>query len=1180
MEPILDSITKLVENLPPTLSEDNLQNINLESFLQQLKFNSRYLNLCQLFSHLHPDNSNGDERKIQFNCFLLKVTLDIMVKRQMFHIDLSNTENFNLESLYTTILNQLCSDEHFLKTGIELLSLVAKFDSSILNHSCIVDIFRYSIPVIGSNEEKLHYQRQLLTNLFNQSVQCRSLLRFHELFIEATSNLERIDCHDLGYEFNRLYSTNIFILTIKNSIDIWELFLKSYSSKNYFLIFLFGKFLSHIKINDDRWNKKQLISLVDKSENLVNKLKDERLLSIFYPLACIKYLLFQKYSDIFSDVNVQQHELYDQSYLFTQTKLAKWKTLEDSFDSLQHDTQILLIKMNVLKFQFIKLAAKDYCGFSKWNSSLHSILVKILANPRLICFDILYSILNDLNYKDLTTLMDYLFQHLIVEERINLEIVNLFSQSNTWENGPLQSIFITSFLKMLSQLLEKSKKRKLSNDDNIEPDMWSHLIGNEKVWAKHYFTIPNSASKEEKIYSILQETSVCFQNLTSESTVKCTNFNVLLQLLKFFNNSVPLEHLYPINQLRSILALSYLILSLKQSDQNEIAQLHSQFFQINLRIWDSVRSIWLFDFIEPNTYIFQILVKVQSGLDEEGFKLFSCLIANMFRIFDCPRSLRNVSKLIEQLFGSASTQIIKMDYIFTCLTLILQNNTNFLNKLQSRENLSEHVDGFELIGKNITSFIYKNIRLYIDESETELGNADSSEFLIQGLTKLFQYRVISDSHTTDCTMKTKWKKLLVRFISISLKNLDDPVNLKSSFIDFLRVIVENRNKLQSTLPDDLIPQVWSKIVQLEIVTDTELSNRSSKFQKKISSSSQWKKIYQEENLNGKFIDLSNELLSATAIHFSTQLDSYENLLTKISSLLNSIAESSTVEEFKGIINSCIESINRCTLVRSVFILNLLERLLESSNISVEKANILADNCCRTLTCFINLLLWCNKPEYRNDQLIQTKIRLKTIESSRQLLRILLAHDRLRNEHLFLIFNLCSESSIIILSNGNDLFPSMFQCLNNILFELIMRRPYLATFYISPLMCQLTSMLISLMTNSVETNFLNATDQYKLLMENCGKCFAQTLTQLANIGDDFKPYALHLIAIYLEQTPNHTVINFVRKHLQIGIYNLINLFVSDQSAMESFYGRLSQTSRELLKISLDQYERYHRFKGFV
>lgn len=78
MEPILDSITKLVENLPPTLSEDNLQNINLESFLQQLKFNSRYLNLCQLFSHLHPDNSNGDERKIQFNCFLLKVVLRIL----------------------------------------------------------------------------------------------------------------------------------------------------------------------------------------------------------------------------------------------------------------------------------------------------------------------------------------------------------------------------------------------------------------------------------------------------------------------------------------------------------------------------------------------------------------------------------------------------------------------------------------------------------------------------------------------------------------------------------------------------------------------------------------------------------------------------------------------------------------------------------------------------------------------------------------------------------------------------------------------------------------------------------------------------------------------------------------------------------------------------------------------
>lgn len=1005
----------------------------------------------------------------------------------------------------------------------------------------------------------------------------RDLYQFHECFILATNDQKAEDV-SFDDEFIRLYGEKIFSINIKSAFKIWQLFLDNFQYGKYELFKLFGMFLSHIKLLDgqNELNKASLEQLIQKTNELLCDftIKDQHVLTIYHPLLCFIFLLktFDNSDKTEKEVSPSLHDMSD---LFEKTNSKQWQYFYEQFDVLQLNHQLPYVKMMVIKYRLTKLISGSHeCMDS--DGQLVEVLEKVTSNTGLIRCEILHAIIPQLNHQNLKYLLEHLVDSFVdsdSDEECQRQISQVFSLSSTWENGNFQTVFVTSLLKKIMSSVV-CNKRKSSEDDTASPlsVILQNLVAKEKLWVKNATITPDSNnSKHEPILALIKTACATFLAASNESIeLDVTKGRCLLKLVDLILTSVPLKHLQPLNQLRTILALSTLLVGLKLKGKEQ-AKFVDQFVAINQRIWDSIRSIWLFDFLPPSEYIYAMLCQLQSSLDNRCYVLFNFYIGNIFKLFDLEKSHQNVSTLVDVL--SRNEGHVKVEYVFMVQSMILRNNAQFSKKLENNSKFASHVQQFEQIGANVSTLIYKNIKVYLESSDA-FERLDS-EFVVEGLTKLFEYKVFSSiSQADEVNLKTKWRKLLTRFISISLDNLSSG-NVNKSFVNFLQVVVQNRDKLQFTLSDNFVLDLWSKVA---LVIDMETLQEE--LNSKLSSSSHWRKVFEKAKVHRKFSQLYQECMESNKEHLSENIESYRSLLDTFRPLITSMAQSASAPEFTQMIVSCAEMLSQSSMARSGFAIQLLLQLLQAP-LDSQKCRVLSDNFTTILSSLMNLLLLANKPEFKSEPQVQQHVRLGALKLTRDLLSRLTGAGLLSNSHLFLAYNLCAESGLVQCSSSSSdlsLFSDLFLALNDLLFDLNMRRPHLVIFSMCSQLNLLCTMLVSLLRSSDEANLVNATDQEKLSLEKCSKSFAHTLTQLCN-EEDFKPYALHLIAHYLQHSPHYSVVYFVKKNLTAAIFNLVDL-VKDKEAIERLYSRLNQGSREILKLLLEHYDKYHRFKGYV
>ena len=1109
-------------------------------------------------------SSFGNDSKIYFQLEILKTVLKIFVNNYAVFGD-------NLVD-FSKLLDILLQNFDLMKyLTLELFVASFKLDNSLTSNDKVPQVLK--IAICESDEshdaELIHKKKSLMLTLLNIFSLKKKVLQFHKWFHLATESVvdKQVVFHK---EFDSLYSETIFQLHFNQTLEIWNFFIESFSALNISHIHLFSKFLLHIRVLDSRhdFDHGRLAKMLNCTMKLVEniKLKNIHFLQIYHSIACLKYLL--KSHDYNSEQsNVEQPtNILDLSILFPDTTFKQWEKIFKNFNNLDHSTKIVLIKLLIIHYKYCKSI-----NLEQSSDILLDVVSKITSDESLIIYELLSFIISELDCSQMTVLMNYLFENLFDKEsnQVNNSIEILYCNSLVWENINFHTIFVTCFIKKLS-VLTRNHKRKLNEDVTIDglDNVLLDLSLKEKQWIKYGQTAfdINSSVNKEKLAKSIDCSSKSIQIRDDRQTLGKQNSKLLLSLLKMFNHCVPLEYLSPINQLRSVITLTVLITfyDLKTNFGSDLVDL---FVQISLRLWNSVRRIWLFDFVPPSDYIYTLLYYLQSKLDNRCYLLFNKFVENLYRLSDCEKSCQNVNCLLDLL--TRNKHPISVDAVLMLQTIILKNNSQFMHKFDKNDNFKLQKNLFETISGNVSSEIYRNIKVFIEQ--TENMEQSDSVFVIEGFTKLFEYKIFQNISNGEETVvfKTKWKKLLSKFIAISNENICSE-QINGSLVHFLKVVINNSNKLDNTLPENFLLDLWFRLIELSF-------HKVCRSLKKYSSESYWHKTYTDQSFHEKLSQFSKDAFQYDAATMSNLMDQYLQLFESIESLITPIIISSSEEEFNTILSSCITMLSRSDLLRSVFVVKIFNRI-SNSTLTLPKVEILNSNYSILMTSLMNIMNNVNNAHNVDNARIQLTIKVTILQSTKSLLTHLIDHNLLSNSHLFLTYNICIESSLPKYCANIEIFSSLFLIINGIVNEIITKRPHLAIFSMCTQINIINMLLVTLLTVSNESSLEDASHSDKAQLENCSKNFTFTLTQLANI-EDFKPFVLHLIASYLQQSQTVSLIPLVKKHLSVGIFNLIDL-VKSKDVIERFHSRLNQSSRELLKVHLDLYNKYHRFKGYV
>lgn len=1192
----------------------------------------------------------------------------------------------------------------------------------------------------------------------------RDLLGFHQWLLNEDDN-KNTDLNFDDVDFRRSYAEKIFSLGSSGLQAIWQLFLEHFTAADQARVALFSAFLAHAKLFDGRHPNKLLETatasgtlepLLQQTATLIanfSPLKEGHLLSLYYRLLGLKMLLAKISNQTLSTSteSFNHHHLFDLSDVFEQTNSGQWTELYELFDHLPSDVQLTFVQLMITKYRYLKTVEVEV-----ETSALEELVAMLVESKSeaLVRVDVFTAVLPALtkSHHSMATALEYLLQLFTSsaddDNQFCRRIVAILADADLWELGGLrfQAAYITALVKaMIRTMSSKSgKKRKSPDDDALGNDgsqnsdsslqVLEILASKENLWAKESrttLTSDSSTSKENKIPALLRSASAAFlemiQNNNNSSSSKKSgksNPTTTLRLLDLLLATVPLEHLKPVGQLRTILLLSTLLVansSSKTYDEGGRRKLATAFVTANRRIWASVRSVWLFDYLPPAEYIISVLVSLlrcassselpsttttttTSGhLDSACYSLFNdCLIANVFQLYDLPRSERNVASLVEALNGSGKEGaqqhgVENLEYVLVMLqTMLLRANAAFLRKLSNRGGGVKkfddaHREAFEAIGAQVGAAIYRNIKIYLEGTASTSSSLQSSEFVVEGLTRLFEFKVFAEVNVSaeEAKLKSKWRKLLTRFIAISLENIgaggsvseddlkavecrNDPQQKRQQhFVNFLRVVVLNRARLHGySLPADFVAELWAKMTGED--SDADLAEESTEeevqnlLQEKLSSTTHWRRLFTSRKSLRKFRRLLEH--SSESGHqqsaLEQQLAAYDRRLATFRPLYGPLAASATAEEWATVLLPSVALMlsgnaasSSSSLARSLFAIRVLLELIGGENSGggeskaektkdlevAEKSRLLAEHYHVLLSGLINVNLVAGKAvgETKSNLNLLGRVRTDSVLLARALLFRLTAAGLLSNAHLFLAFNLAAECSPLGLlppssssvkansttasdsasttttttnfhHHSNDLlttFTALFSAHNGLLQGLLSRRPHLLLYSMGGGShgTLLVGMLTALMRAADEREEgaaaglmaarANSTDAEKLALEQCSAAFAQTVAGLcrAPAGEEFRPFAEHLLAAYLHQAPEHSVAPFVRKHLTAIAFSLIDLLqvsggggggdskkrtTKKESTLERLYSAVGSGPRELLGRLLEQYDKYHRFKGYV
>lgn len=1120
---------------------------------------------------LHLDElSDAEDVQILFKLNVLKYVLKVCVDNNVAFDD----SQLELSRLVDLLLR---SYESMSTLVIELFDLIFSLDSSLISHEKISTIIEIAIIDINAEQDTnfwlVHYKNVLLVTILKIATINGKSVQFHQWLLEASAKLFKVEMK-FSSDFDGAYSGAIFELHFNQAFNVWRMFLEKCSIDSVAHVDLFCKFLSHIRILESKLdlNRESLIEHIERTEAKFQNInaKNEHYLRIFFAIANMRLLLKNNES---IQVPESASECFELANLFPQTTSKQWEKISLKFAKLKDDSKLILLKLLLVQYRYSKLihSANSY-------EILTDVVGKITStNCRQ--YGLFAFIINELNTEDLSPFVEFIFDDLFDQDsrEIKMDQHFLFSTESLWESQHFHSVFMNCYLKKLLSIIAKPK-RKLDVEKPADEvySILSNFTSDEAKWIEFGTLNPNPADESQKKLTKLIRASARLINVHKEfPALEKQKLTMIQQLASFFDQNVQVEYLSPVNQLRAIITYSALSTCINWKVDPE-EPMSGTFFRANLRLWNSVRRCWLFDYIPPGQFIYTLLHHMQFDLGQLCHSLFSKFVDNLYRLSDCEISSKNISELVEVLH--ANEHKVKIEAIMMLQTIVLKANSQFIHKFNDSTKFEPHKDCFEAITQTVSSHIYKNIKA----DPTKSLEQSESKYMIEGLTSLFEYKVFQNEEQ-NLHLKNKWRKLLAKYIEIAGENLLS-TEINPNLISFLRVVIVHSRKLTDILPENFITDLWSKVIGLH-------RGEPYKLYKKINSDSFWQKAFTDSSSRQKLNQLlevkienpsdadSNDSWVQSVNH--TKLMNYLELYHSIQPLIEPIVDSCCEEELGSILQSSTEALMKSDLYRSIFVASIWKAITGTPNINLAKMKILEQNFPLLMSLLINLIFTCHKTPIKDIEEIQL-IPFTILQIVKSTITKLIDHNLISNSHLFLVYNICIETNLFHYCDSNlhtTTFNVLFEQINAIISEIIGKRPHLAIFSMCTLLNLINMLLASLMRAANESTLVNTTSLERATVENISKSFGHLLTQLASL-DDFKPFALHLIALYLQQSQSASATPPVKSNLSAAIFKLIDLIGEDRETIERFHSRLCPSSRILLKANLELHDKYHRFKGYV
>lgn len=1139
------------------------------AFLSIIDLNIKWNNnqIIHLFNN--KSKVNFQLKVKSFNCVLE------LLSNNYKHLTLNKTLDLNP---FIEILSE--NYESIAEEFVKCFDLMLKIDYQLIeNEKQLQKIISKCIPINEDSEKLISIKNQFFSTLFEVYFKSRKALKIHELVIELTKSLESKLC--LNQEFVRFYGKSILELPLKQSIDLWKLFLNNFSVNNVFLINLLTYFLLHFRFLDSNiaihleTNINELFietkECLKKSESFLkpnNEDITESLLNLYlaFNSIIIQQMIYNQNTKISISEKVKPNHWWDFSLMFDFTEAKTWKILFTNCTQMSHNLRQIIIKLLMQKIQFIKSfdlnneLTEDQKTFIKISiSELLSALMKNFAtNTELFDCQQINIIIKHLNNEDLCHLSDFMICNSIDnEEKQCLKFINLLVNGSVWESIEFQTAFIGSFWKQIF-IISSKRKRKIDNELPKLNPIVNSLVSNDSIWFKYSTNAPNFAKLDE-MWSLIASVSSNVEEMP-ENINQIQNIVNAIKLIKLFAQFVPLEYLTPGNQMRSLLCLSFILFSSDMSQEKHQLLVRHTLHSI-LQIFDGVRSIWLFNFINPSNYIIKTLKVLNSFDDREMIKiLISRLIESIFR--NSQNSYIHIEELKNKLIENE--ELLSFENVLMSETLLLKRCIQIINKKTVPKNMAQLKESCASLSHELSNTIHNRIKKCL----LKIADFESldSMLIVDSFAAVFEFQVTKSSDEESIHLKTKWKKLLAKLIDISINQLNFN-SINESCVKFMSLLCSQRQKLGNVLPEDFITNLWQ--VLFPKLNENEFTNTE-----RILYENEIMDIINQKDLlqNIRLKEEENKL------YFLESISSHNSYNETIKPLVIELIKCSSSQEFRQFIDLLIVEFRNYDYIKASHLVSIWNAIFESDfQLNPQKYSIVLNIINDLMTSIVTHCQRCNQSNDITYAKVHQFIKVPLLQIIRSIIHY--TKDNIKGPQIFLALHACIETNLNCFIREPKIFVILFESVYSILNEVLLKHKYIAISSMSTLNLMVENLLKSLMIASDEQQFIGYDFEVKHEMELCSKNMDRLLTLLASFESDYNSYAPHLIALYVTQSQSVSVHQIVKKNLLSAIYRVLKV-ITDKNSLELIHCRLNQSSREIFKIIYANYEKFYKFKGEI
>ncbi|XP_015927309.2 unhealthy ribosome biogenesis protein 2 homolog isoform X1 [Parasteatoda tepidariorum] len=766
-------------------------------------------------------------------------------------------------------------------------------------------------------------------------------------------------------------------------------------------------------------------------------------------------------------------------------------------------------------------------------------------------------VINMLNHKQLLSLCHSFHSVILngqeIDDKFSLSQIALSHVKSGFflESKSFQSAFVMSMWKSEDLILSRKRvSEELLSEDVTLNDVLLKLNSFRGKWMKYAQTTPKCQKGEtyNPLWTGIKEScELLNQVLLNDSLCNLKMKPQLFNKIKLIE-CLPLEYLLPGNQMQCLVGLSVLFfLTPDLGHKDNVSKLAEQIATQMVKIFDGVRSIWLFDFVTSGPFLQKIVLTTTKLVEQDKCQEIKPWMIYLLEsvVKEISRNHSTFSDLEFYLTKNKKSTKSETDVVFLLsLSVILEK----LSQLYRRSYLSPALKETRHKIFNMSGHCFiKYLKSY---------KASSNEYILEYLLSCYT-ALIETIHLPDCAVDSRVKDHCLEEIpcrtALSIEKLSDKKAKSEIYLKFIAKLCCLKDALSSYLPEDFPLLSWKAII-------LNLENRGHFSTKEITSNL--------NNSTGHSCDICTSISKKSTATNSIILQEYEVCaLQSVCSVMNG---EQLNDRFINIANDIakinIQSLDPASLQMNI---EILKHLIESCT---NKEEVPLSS--QSLT---NLLFHLH---YIMNQLCQSPYLLYMVKIPVfEFLHFLVKKRSSCIPKQCLIPCLHSCLSVKLDHMGPNVldFTKAFTAIWNIVYDILLHHPGIVlssrAAYLSFVSMLLKSIVKSGSQDTISTCDKNSQHQLQLCAQNMDRL----LTVLTRHKIELSKLVPYLVADYLDSIQDITLDSSIKVHLISGINRVLDLCTEDSLKMLSV--NLNHSCRDMFSNIVKNHSQ-HKYHGTV